>query len=217
MRFHDIATYLFFPVWRWRAGALLGLLGWAMLILPFAPWRLAGDGTQLNMIMEGVALVLPVCLAFAYMPVDQLGAVWDSLAFLLFPVWALARRLYVWAAIGLIAWLAIAYQLSPYGGSGLLAFGAVFQAMALHVTAGACGQRWIVYHLQRSVAAADSRRIFEPHERASFLRRHGTGNQSLQSTRSRKKPRAGSQNYWKWLILLAAVSAIIRLVDALLR
>jgi len=217
MRFHDIATYLFFPVWRWRAGALLGLLGWAVLILPFAPWRLAGGGTQSNMIMEAFALVLPLCLAFAYMPVGQLGAVWDSLAFFLFPVWALARRLYVWAAIGLIAWIAIAYQLSPYGGSGLLAFGAVFQAMALHVTAGACGQRWIVYHLKRSIAAADRRRIFEPQQRASFLRRHGTGNQSLQPTRPRKKPRAGSQDWWKWLVLVAAISAIIRLVDALLR
>jgi len=72
---HDIATYLFFPVWRWRAGALLGLLGWAVLILPFAPWRLAGGGTQLNMIMEGIALVLPVCLAFAYMPVGYFGPV----------------------------------------------------------------------------------------------------------------------------------------------
>jgi hypothetical protein len=89
----------------------------------------------------------------------------------------------------------------------------------LHVTAGEYGQRWVVYKLQRSIAIANRRRIFEPQERANFLRQHGTRNQSLQETRprNRRQSRAGLQSWWKWLLFGAIIFAIIRLVDALLR
>jgi hypothetical protein len=243
----DAATYLFFPVWSWQdrryAMAALGLLGWAVLILVFAPWRSDVVFDALPWLstlpkggkreLESFSFILPAIVAFWYLvgsaprpspkrPTHFIGPLWDSRAFFLFPVWAIARRLYMRAAIGLIAWIAIAHQLFQLYSDGtpdlmLLLSATVLLVAMLHLTAGEYGQRWVVYELQRSITAANRRRIFEPQQRADFLRQRGTRNQSLQETRPRKQRGVGHQNWWKWLLFLAVVSAIIRLVDALLR
>jgi hypothetical protein len=243
----DAATYLFFPVWSWQdrryAMAALGLLGWAALILVFAPWRYDVIFDALPWLstlpkggkreLESFAFILPVMVAFWYLvgsalrPSPQrathlIGPLWDSRAFFLFPVWAIARRLYVRAAIGLIAWIAIAHQLHQLYGDGtpdlaLLLFATILLVGMLHLTAGEYGQRWVVYKLQRSIAVTNRRRIFEPQQRADFLRQQGTRNESLQEIRPRKQRGAGYKNWWKWLLGVAIISAIIRLIDALLR
>jgi hypothetical protein len=237
----DAATYLFFPVWSWQDGryamAALGLLGWAALATLFAPWRSdavfdvlqpwlsalpkGGKGE-----LEAFAFILPMAVGFWCLigstprpsprrPTHLIGPLWDSLAFFAFPVWALSRRLYVWAAIGLLTWIAIPLQ--TYAEPNLLLVSTVLLVPLLHLTAGEYGQRWVVYKLQRTIAAANRRRIFEPQQRADFLRRRGTRNQSLHETRPQKGRRAGFQGLWKWVLFFVIVSAIIRLIDALMR
>jgi len=137
-------------------------------------------------------------------------------------VWAIARRLYVRAAIGLIAWIAIAHQSFQLYSDGtpdlmLLLSATVLLVAMLHLTAGEYGQRWVVYKLQRSIAVADRRRIFEPQQRADFLRQRGTRSQSLQEARPRNQRRASYQSWWKWLLFFVIMSAIFRLFEALVR
>jgi len=179
--------------------------------------------------------MLPATVAFWYIagsappPSPQrktglIGPLWDSLAFFLFPVWAIERRLYVRAAIGFIAWLAIAHQLYAYGEPSLLFVGTIMLLVMLHLTAGEYGQRWIVYKLQRSIAAANKRRIIDPRLRADYLRRHGTRNPALWTNPSRRearlrtalRPRTELQRWWKWMLLVGAIIGLIRFVDVLL-
>src|SRR5262249_25599795 len=103
------------------------------------------------------------------------GPLWDSLAFLVFPVWAAARGLYLRSLVGLIAWAAVVYQVASLE-PGLPLLGAVMLVIMLHITAGEYGQRWIVYKLQRMVSRADRRRISDPVERAELLHKRGTRN-----------------------------------------
>jgi len=99
----------------------------------------------------------------------------------------------------------------------LLVSATVLLVLMLHLTAGEYGQRWVVYKLQRSIVVANARRIFEPQQRADFLRRRGTRNHSTQETQPREQRGAGNQSWWKWFVFVAVILAIIRLVDALLR
>jgi hypothetical protein len=244
---YDAATYLFFPVWSWQDGrygmALLGLVGWAALIMAFAPWQLEAVLAALPWLaalpkgrMDAFVFMLPATVAFWYIagssppPSPQrkstlIGPLWDSLAFFVFPVWAIARRLYVRAAIGFIAWLAIAHQLYAYGEPSLLLAGTVMLVVMFHLTAGEYGQRWVVYKLQRSIAAANKSRIFDPEQRADYLRRRGTRNPALWTNPSRRearlrtalRPRTHLQSWWKWMLLVGAIMGLIRLVDVFLR
>lgn len=241
-RDHDAATDLFFPAWSLQEGryrsALLGLLGWAGLILAFAPWRSVSDalpfvpslpkeipGAVVALLVMGMALWCLIGSAPPHSPTRRtniVGPLWDSLAFFGFPLWALARRLYVRAAIGLMAWSAIASHLYAFRHDlGVVA--AVTLVGLLHIAAGEYGQRWVVYKLQRTVAAADRHRIFDPHQRADFLRRHGTRSLALWTGHSRPVTRQSTASrfsgrhpwWWKWLMALAAITAILRVVEVL--
>jgi hypothetical protein len=159
-----------------------------------------------------------------------LGSHWDTLAFFLFPLWAFVRGLYARAAVGIAAWIAIAYQIYAYPEvleNDQTDFGfisAVILVLLLHVAAGGYGQRWVVYKLRRSIAAANRLQILEPRQRADFLRRRGTRDPTpwmaglRQASRRRTSARSqfGLAPWWKWAALLAATSAIVRIIDLLL-
>jgi hypothetical protein len=240
-RAHDAATYLFFPGWSLQDGrygrALLGLSGWIALILAFAPWRSAAVTNALPPALPkgglGVIAAIPPMVVALWYLIDStpprsphrkahvVGPLWDSLAFFAFPLWALVRRLYGRAAVGVIAWIAIVYQVRTFEHDlGLLA--AIMLVGMFHLTAGEYGQRWVVYKLQRSVAAADRHGIFDAKQRSDFLRRHGTRNLRLSRERSRPETardrRTRSQDgqpwWWKWLLAFAVISAIFRAIDA---
>lgn len=233
----DAATYLFFPGWSLQDGrygrAGLGLLGWVALILAFAPWRSAAVTNAIPALPKDglgvLASILTMVVALWYLigstppqsphrKTHLVGPLWDNLAFLAFPVWALARRLYVRAAVGLIAWFAIAYQLHTFEQDlGLLA--AIMLVAMLHLTASEYGQRWVVYKLQRTVAAADGHRIFDAKERANFLRRHGTRSLRPKTDHPRQvrtisRSRDGLPWWWTWLIAFAVIAAMLRAIAA---
>ena len=240
-RAHDAATYLFFPGWSLRdgryGGALLGLLGWIALFLAFAPWRSAVVANALPwpQAKDGLgafAAMLPMVVALWYLigsgpphsphrKTHLVGPLWDSLAFCAFPLWALARRLYGRAAVGLMAWIAIAYQLHTFVHDlGFLA--AIMLVGMFHIAAGEYGQRWVLYKLQRTVAAADRHRIFDPKQRANFLRRRGTRSIRLWTAHSRPQTRRGRTpsptglpRWWKWALLVGVMSSILRAIEAL--
>src|SRR5262249_30147293 len=166
--------------------AFWGLVGWTSLALAFTPWRFAllptaagfGSGLEVvsGMLLMIVALWTIIGSAPPHAPHRKtrlVGPLWDSLAFLVFPVWAMARGLYLRALVGFIAWTALIYQIASLeDGLGLL--GVVMLVVMLHITAGEYGQRWVVYKLQRTLLAADKRGIFDPVKRAEFLRDRGT-------------------------------------------
>jgi hypothetical protein len=261
----DAPTYLFLPVWSWREGhyarSLLGLLGWTALVMAFAPWRsetvIAAMPWLLPLPATGWLSLIPMLLmimggwyifgSFAP-PVFStrratfaiLGPRPDRLAFFLFPLWAFVRGLYCRAAIGLVAWIAIAYQIYTYPDvlqnhqKDLSFISAVVLVILLHVTAGAYGQRWVVYKLRRAIAAANRLQILEPGRRAEFLRQRGTRDLtpwtggSHQRSRRRSRTRlqldlarsrigavlleVASGIRWKWAVLGGAAVFIIRLI-----
>jgi hypothetical protein len=93
----------------------------------------------------------------------------------------------------------------------------------LHITAGEYGQRWVVYKLQRTVATADRRRVFDPKQRADFLRRYGTRSLWLKTDHPRQVRRQSTRSqsigdqpwWWKWLMAFAVITAILRAIEAL--
>src|SRR5262249_27443482 len=108
-------------------------------IMAFSPWRSAPVSSVLQPWLsafprgepqfEAFAFMLPVAVGFWCLvgsvprpspqrPMHLIGPLWASLAFLLVPLSAAARRLYVWAVIGLLAWIAIPFQV--YGEPSLL-------------------------------------------------------------------------------------------------
>jgi hypothetical protein len=236
---YDAATDLFLPAWsvqdKRNGRALLGLLGWTALALAFAPWHYArpwtdaavSDVSELvsGMLLMTVALWTLVGSAPPNSPHRKtrlVGPLWDSLAFLLFPVWAMARGLHLRALVGFIAWAALAYQVAGLGdGLGLL--GAVMLVVMLHIAAGEYGQRWIVYKLQRTVSRADNRRIFNPARRADFLRARGTRNPAPWLDRwrpSANRPERARAHYrfpvwWRWMLAAGVMMAVARVVGAL--
>jgi hypothetical protein len=250
------------------ARSLLGLLGWTALIMAFAPWRLetviAAMPWLLPLPAKGLLRLiplLPMLMGVWYLtgssaspPVFSspggtnarakfsiLGPRRsDRLAFFLFPFWAFVRGLYCRAAVGLVAWIAIAYQIYAYPDvlqnhqKDLGFISAVILVLLLHVTAGAYGQRWVVYKLRRAIVAADRLQILEPGQRAEFLRRRGTRDFTLWTGGSHQRSRRRSRTRlqldlaqsrieavllevasgirWKWAVLLGAAVVIIRLI-----
>jgi hypothetical protein len=235
---YDAATDLVMPLWNAQderyGRAFLGLVGWTALAMAFSPWRYALPWTNagFNSGLEIVSAMLLIIVALwtiigstpphsPHRKTRLVGPLWDSLAFLLFPVWALARGLYLRALVGLIVWTALVYQVMTLEqGVGLL--GIVMLVIMLHITAGEYGQRWIVYKLQRTIAVADRRRIFDPAKRAEFLRIWGTRNPApwldrwrpagQPSTRDRTRNRYPLS--WKWMLAAGLIMGIVRLVGA---
>jgi hypothetical protein len=139
-----------------------------------------------------------------------------------------------------VAWIAIAYQIYTYPDvlqnhqKDLSFISAVVLVILLHVTAGAYGQRWVVYKLRRAIAAANRLQILEPGRRAEFLRQRGTRDLtpwtggSHQRSRRRSRTRlqldlarsrigavlleVASGIRWKWAVLGGAAVFIIRLI-----
>jgi hypothetical protein len=252
----DAPTYLFLPAWDVQDGryvrALLGLFGWVALALAFAPWRSAAAIDALPWLLPlpagggfGLITILPIAMGIWYLvgsiapspftftaPTYQgssfslLGPLWDGQALFAFPLWALRRGLYARAAIGFLAWLAIAYQIYAYPDvlqdhqedAGFAS--AVVLVLLLHLTAGAHGQRWLVYKLQRTIASAHRRRIFDPRARSDFLRAHGTRNPApwryrvRQAARpKRRAPLRLGLEWPRWYVWAAAVGvALLRIV-----
>lgn len=240
----DAATDLFLPAWRLRDGhygrTLLGLVGWTALIVALAPWRAAilsealpwlralpGDALDITSAILVMAVAL-WCLMGSAPPqspqrkTQLVGPLWDSPAFLSFPLWALARRLYVRAAVGLVAWLAVVSHL-PASEPDIGILAAIMLVGMLHIAAAEYGLRWAVYKLQRTVAAADRLRILDPGQRAHFLRQHGTRgfafwpHPSRPDTRGgvRSPSRPGLPRWWKWLMAFAVIAAILRAGEVL--
>ncbi len=235
----DAATDLFLPAWsvqdRRYGRAFLGLVGWIALASAFAPWRFAllpttagfGSGLEVvsGMLLMIVALWTIIGSAPPHAPNRKtrlVGPLWDSLAFLVFPVWAMARGLYLRALVGLIAWTAVIYQVASLeDGLGLL--GAVMLVVMLHITAGEYGQRWVVYKLQRTLSAADKRGIFDPAKRAEFLNEHGTRNPAPWLDRWRPKASRPKRDrahdrfpvWWRWMLAAGVMMAVARAVGAL--
>ena len=238
-RSHDAATDLFLPVWNIQDGrfgrALLGLAGWTALILSFAPWRFASPwiGTRFDGKLEFASGMLVMIVALwtiigstpphsPHRKARLVGPLWDGLAFLAFPIWAMARGLYLRALVGFIAWTALIYQVAHLeNGLGLL--GAVMLVVMLHVTAGEYGQRWVVYKLQRTLSRADGRRLFHPAKRAEFLWQGRTRNpvpwldrwlpRARQPERDRTHGRLPLR--WRWMLAAGVIMAIVRVVGAL--
>jgi hypothetical protein len=236
---HDAATELFLPLWSVedkRFGrALLGLMGWTALVLAFAPWRFLepwtgarfSGGLELasGLLLMIVALWTIVGSASPHAPhrkTQLVGPLWDSLAFLVFPVWTAARGLHLRALVGLIAWAAAVYQVASLEpGLGLL--GSVMLVVMLHITAGEYGQRWIVYKLQRTISLADRRRIFHPIERAELLHKRGTRNPApwLEpwgpgvNEPQRDPAHARFSIWWTWMLVAGVMMAIARVFEAL--
>jgi hypothetical protein len=235
----DAATDLFLPAWsvqdRRYGRAIWGLVGWTSLALAFAPWRSAllpttpGFGRGLEVVSGMLLMIVALWTIIGSVPPHApqrktrlVGPLWDSLAFLVFPVWAMARGLYMRALVGVIAWTAMIYQIASLeDGLGLL--GAVMLVVMLHITAGEYGQRWVVYKLQRTVSAADKRGIFDPVERAAFLNEHGTRNPAPWLDRWRPKasqPRRDRAHdrfpvWWRWMLAAGVMMAVARAVGAL--
>jgi hypothetical protein len=232
---HDAATDLFFPTWSWRDRRYnrvwIGFLGWTGLLLAFAPWRTMAAAWPWPQVSDGVGvcaslLVMGVALWLlmgsnpppsAHRKTHLVGPLWDSAAFLALPLWALVRRLYVRAAVGAIAWSALAYQLYDFRHDlGLLA--TIMLVTMLHIAAGEYGQRWVVYKLQRTVAAANKRRILQPTERAAFMRLHGTRNGLLWLQRRDPHKVAKRDNdppwWWKWVLVFGVLAALLRAIEA---
>jgi hypothetical protein len=240
----DAATDLFLPAWsvqEKRYGrAFLGLLGWTALAVAFAPWRsnafsIAPPSTAISFnsgleVVSGMLLMIVALWTIIgsspphspHRKTRLVGPLWDSLAFLAFPFWAMARGLYLRALVGLIAWTALVYQVASLEhGLGLL--GAVMLVVMLHITAGEYGQRWIAYKLQRTISVADRRRIFDPAKRAGFLRKRGT--RSPAPWIDRWRPRASQPGrdqahvrfpmWWRWALAAAVMMAVARVVGAL--
>jgi hypothetical protein len=235
----DAATDLFFPRRRLlregRYGTfLLGLLGWIALLLSFAPWRLAEIAGALPrapfmdllavaaaVLLMAVALWCLIGSSPAPSPSRKshlVGPLWDSLAFFAFPLWALVRRLYGRAVVGLLAWIAFAYQLPEHQLGSLAAF--MFVAL-LHITAGEYGQRWVLYKLQRTIVAADQGRIFDPERRSEFIRRHGTRSFTLSAKHSRRDMAASARRWsspsnpvLKWLVIAGVIAGLARAIAA---
>jgi hypothetical protein len=235
---NDAATDLFLPAWSvqdQRYGrALWGLVGWTSLAFAFAPWRFAllpktagltsGWEVVSGMLLMIVALWTMIGSAPPHAPHRKtrlVGPLWDSLAFLAFPVWAMARGLYLRALVGLIAWTALIYQIASLeDGLGLL--GTVMLVVMLHITAGEYGQRWVVYKLRRTLLAADKRGIFDPAKRAEFLSEHGTRNPAPWLDRWRPKASQHKRDrahdrfpvWWRWMLAAGVLMAVARVVGA---
>jgi len=182
--------------------ATLGLLGWMGLILAFAPWRsptiaqalpwiALEPGSDLTFFIEISPAYLGAWLMFGSQVWTKgsrrLGADtamskaaeirWDSAAFVFFPFWAFGRGLYVRGLIGTLAWIAVFSQAVslPGGDVGDPGFiGAMGLMVMLHLTAGSCGKRWVMYKLLRTIAAADRAGFSDRAERWLYIRQRGT-------------------------------------------
>jgi hypothetical protein len=235
----DAATDLFLPAWSVQdkryGRAFLGLLGWTALALAFAPWRYALPSTAAGItsgleVASGMLLMIVALwtiIGSAPPPAPHrkarlVGPLWDTLAFVVFPVWAMARGLYLRALVGLIAWTALIYRIASLeDGLGLL--GAVMLVVMLHITAGEYGQRWIVYKLQRTISIADRCGIFDPAKRADFLRARGTRSPApwldLWRPKASRLRRDRAQDrfpvWWRWMLAAGLMMAVARVVGAL--
>lgn len=204
---YDEATLQFFPHWSLKEGRYwaipLGLLGWLVLIFSFAPWRsdtaigflpellpFPPRKPLLDMLAAGrwleiIITFLPLALAMWIVLVMRTrksndGLPWDVLALAGFPLWAAARRLYVWAIVGLTLWAAIIFQIIRYpevlnkDRLDLNFCLAAFFLSVLHFVAGESGQLWVVYKLIGTVKEANRLGIADPAARSQFMRRYGT-------------------------------------------
>jgi len=104
----------------------------------------------------------------------------DLDASILFPFWAFGRGLYLRGVIGVLAWGAILHQIITMGpalfGDMRSHPGALVLVVFLHGTAGSFGQRWVVYKLLRTIAAADRAGLNDRAERWLYIRQRRTRN-----------------------------------------
>jgi hypothetical protein len=218
-RASDAATYLFFPIWSLRDGrylaAVLGLVGWASLIVANASWQSSGfEGTFSRIPGKAVLLDAWCAILAIWILLDTLnwksmrgatGALRDRLATVFFPLWAFARGLYVRGIIGILAWGAVFASISAG-----LRLGPVLLVVVLHSTAGRVGQRWVAYKLLRTVDAADRAGLSDVAKRFWYVRRRRTAEPRIL--------RWTSGRFGRWLAIIAALTllqAAIRMLQLL--
>jgi hypothetical protein len=137
------------------------------------------------------------------------GIPWDQQAALLFPFWAFGRGLYLRGIIGALAWIAIPYQMIAFPAalpsvpSDPRFIGAVGLIVMLHITAGGCGQRWVVYKLLRTIEAADRAGLHDAAARLRYIRQRRT--QHPRIVRKAGRLRVG---LIVWLLAMLVIGAL---------
>jgi hypothetical protein len=218
-RASDAATDLFFPLWSLRDGrylaAVLGLAGWASLIVANTSWRSSGfeamfPGSPANaVLLDAWCAILAIWILLGSITWKSAhgaaGALRERLAAVFFPFWAIARGLYVRGIIGILAWGAVFASISAG-----LRLGPVLLAVILHSMAGRFGQRWVAYKLLRTADAADRAGLSDAAKRFRYVRRRRTAEPRIL--------RWTGGRYGRWLAIIVALTlfqALMRLLQLL--
>jgi hypothetical protein len=163
-----------------HAGPLVSILIFTWPIW-LALWIMLGSVRVQTPAATGNFVDMPLWQAFwTTLGKTPVGIRCDADALFFFPLWAFGRGLYVRGSIGTLAWIAVACHTLIYPAvlanvqpdPGLI--GVIFLVAMFHVTAGVCGQRWVVYKLIRTIEAADRAGVNDPTERLLYIRRKRT-------------------------------------------
>jgi hypothetical protein len=203
-----------------RAGPVVSILifTWPMWL---AVWITLGSARVRALDRTGNLVEMPLGRALwlnlgRAPPFTSAGLRLDTEALFFFPFWAFGRGLHVRGIVGLLPWMAIVFHFiiypavfaTPQPEPGFI--GAIALVLMLHMTAGDCGQRWVLYKLVRTAEAADRAGLSDPAERLPYIRKRGTRDPQV----LRKAGRA-LRVLLVYLLLLVVVGLVLRAMHSL--